>query len=146
MSGTYQDSRLRLVPLVSTLASISKPMLDLDQILDLAMKGEVRFYVRLPPDKVTYGDAFLPVITNRRSSRYVVDASWWSRYSPESSQIHPEVSHLALDLDQAEELKTSRLSVEAAFSSGLVPLPESALAQAGWWLPRDIHVTWRKGP
>ena len=136
MSGTCQDSRLRLVPLIDTLASISKPMLDLDQILDLAIKGEVQLYVQLPSDKVAYVDDLLPVITHRRSSRYVVDASWHvSQYSPEFSQIHPEVSHLALDPDQAEELKTSGLSAETAFSSGLTPHHDSALAQAGWWLP-----------
>lgn len=142
MSGTYQDSRLRLVSLVSTLATISKPMLDLDQILDLAMKGEVRLYVRVPPDKVAYVDSFLPVITNRRSSRYVVDAQWGlSHYSPEFDQIHPEVSHLALDLDQAEELKTSRLSTESAFSSGLAAHPDPKLAQAGWWLPCQFRAS-----
>lgn len=136
MSDTYQDRRVRLVPLIATLASIEKPMLDLDQILDLAKKGDVRLYVRLPDHKVAYVDAHLPVITNRRSSSFRSDALWHlSRYWPEFGEIHSEVSHVALDPDQAEELKTNRLSAEMAFSSGLSPHPDSALAQGGWWVP-----------
>jgi hypothetical protein len=135
MNGTYQDGRLRLVSLVSTLASISKPMLGLDQILDLAKKGDVRLYVRLPADKVAYVDELLPIVVHRRSSMYVRDMGDFTRYSPLSHQIHPEVTHVALDPDQAEELKTKRRTEDMAFGSGLSLHPNGTLAEAEWWVP-----------
>ncbi len=136
MSDTTHDGRLRLVPLVSTLAGIEKPVLNLDQIFDLAMKDEVRLYVRLPSDRAAHVDHLLPMVTHRRSSLYRTSDLWGlSRYTPKSDLIHPEVTHVALDPDQAEELKTHRISEEAVFSSGLALHPNSALAQAGWWVP-----------
>lgn len=139
MSGTDQDGRLRLVPLVTTLAGIEEPALDLNQVFELAMKGEIRLYVRIPSDMVTYVDPLLPVVTHRRSSLHFPDASWrFSLYSPRFSQIHPEVTYVALDPDQAEELKATRSTEEMVFSSGLSPHPDSTLAQAEWWVPRQF--------
>jgi len=135
MSDTYQDKRIRLVQLIATLANIEKPLLDLGQVFDLAMKGEVHLYVRLPPDKVAYVDELLPIVIHRRSSMYFMDMGDFTRYSPLSHQIHPEVTHVAIDPDQAGELKTKRLTSDMAFASGLSLHPESMLAQEGWWVP-----------
>jgi len=135
MSDTYQDKRIRLVPLIATLGSIEKPLLNLDQLFNLAMKGEIHLYVRLPTDKVAYVDELLPIVTHRRSSMYIRDMGDFTRYSPLSHQIHPEVTHVALDPDQAGELKTKQLTSDMAFASGLSIHPESTLAQEGWWVP-----------
>lgn len=136
MGGANPDARLRLVPLISTFVSITKPLLELDQVFDLAKRGEIRLYVRIPPDKVAYVDGSLPIVSHRRSGTYRSDGSWYlSYYWPQSSQIRPELTHVALDPDQAEDLKREGLTSEMVFSSGLQPHPEGALAQAGWLAP-----------
>lgn len=141
MSDTHQDDRLQLVPLVATLTSIEKPLLDLGQVFDLAMKGDIRLYVRLPPGKVAYVDEFLPIVVRRQSSMYIRDMGDFTRYSPLSHQMHPEITHVALDPDQAGELKTKRVTSDMAFASGLARHPDSTLAQAGWWMPRQFGAS-----
>jgi hypothetical protein len=148
MSDTNQDDRLRLVPLVATLADIKKPSLNQDQIFDLAMKGEIRLYVRLPSEKVAYVDMFLPIVNHRRSSVWMRDMGDFTRYNPLSSRIHREITHVALDCDQAGELKTGtteetktaeiKTTTEDAFASGLMQHPDDTLAQAGWLIPCEF--------
>jgi hypothetical protein len=135
MSGRYQEQRIRLVPLVSTLKNIAKPLLELDQILDLAASGEIRLYVRIPSDKVAYVDELLPIVIHRRSSLLFRDMGDFDRYSPKTHQLHPEVTHLALDPDHAGELKTRGHTSDMAFASGLSEPIDERLAQAGWWVP-----------
>jgi len=136
MSDTNQDDRLRLVPLVATLAEIEEPQLDLSKVCDLAIRGEIRFYTRVPPDKVVYVDDFLPIVIHRRSSVSFRDMGDFTRYNPQSSQFHPEITHVALDPDHAGELKAaSHFTSDMAFASGLMQHPDLTLAQAGWWVP-----------
>lgn len=142
MRDTNQAGRLRLVALVASLAKVAKPLLNLDQMLDLAKKGEFRLYARIPPGKVAYVDELLPIVTHRRSSVYRADGSWHlSVYSPQSAQIRPEVSHVALDPDQAEDLRARRRTDEMVFASGLSAHPENTLGQAGWWVPSQFSTS-----
>jgi len=83
MSDTNQVDRLRLVPLTTTLAGIEKPQLDLSVIFDLAFRGEIRLYARVPPGKVVYVDSFLPTIIHRRSSVFLSDTGDLTRYNPQ---------------------------------------------------------------
>lgn len=143
MNGTNQDDRLRLVPLVATLAEMENPQLYLSQVLDLALREQIRLYRPVPPGKVAYVDASLPVVTHRRSSLFFPPIGDFTRYDPKSAQIHPEVTHVALDPDHAKELKVEalRVSSDMAFASGLTRHPDDALALAGWLVPRQFGTS-----
>lgn len=142
MSDTNQDDRLRLVPLVATLAEIEKPQLDLGNVLDMALRAEIRLYARVPTDKVVYVDKFLPIVTHRRSSVFPQDLGDFTRYNPLSCQFHPEITHVALDPDHAGELKAaSHPTSDMAFASGLMQHPDRTLAQAGWWVPCEFGAS-----
>ncbi|MDE2465022.1 MAG: hypothetical protein KGO02_15075, partial [Alphaproteobacteria bacterium] len=134
MNGANHDE-LRLMPLLAALENISKPALNLEQVLDLAMKGDVGLYVRIPPGRVAYVDPSIPVITHRRSGPYFAIDWGLSFYHPRSDRIHPEVTHLALDPDQAEDLKLRTSTDEMVFSSGLSLHPDRILAESGWSVP-----------
>lgn len=134
MSSSSHDE-LRLMPLVATLESIAKPALNLEQVLGLAMMGEVSLYVRLPPDMVAYVDTSIPIIIRRRSSTYWPPDQYLSVYSPRFGQIHPEVTHVALDTNQAEDLKLRASTDETIFHSGLSPHPDRVMGEAGWFAP-----------
>lgn len=136
MSGTNKDDRLRLVPLVKMLAKAEKPQHGLSEIFDLAFRGKIRLYRRVPADNVVYVDLLMPIITHRRSSMFPRDMGYFNRYSPKYDQIHPEIKYVALDPDHADELKAgSRVSSDTAFASGLMEHPDHVLAQLGWLVP-----------
>lgn len=134
MNGANQDE-LRLMPLLAAVESIAKPAFNLEQILSLAVMGEVCLYVQLPPERVVYVDPRIPIITRRRSGAHF-ELDWGlSFYSSRSGLIHPEVTHLALDPDQAEDLKQRKSTDEMVFCSGLSLHPDGILAEAGWLVP-----------
>lgn len=148
MIDAYQDKRIRLVPLIATLASIEKPLLALGQVYDLAMKGEVHLYVQIPTDKIAYVDSSQPIVIHPRSRMFTSDTgfSGFLAHSPFSYKSHPEVTHLTLDPVQAEELKTRRITGHNAFASGLSLHPDSLLAQAGWSVPCQFGALLVIGP
>lgn len=134
MSSSSHDE-LRLMPLVATLESIAKPALNLEQVLGHAMKGEVGLYVRLPPHMVAHVDTSIPIIPHRRTSRYIPPDQFFCTYSTRSYWLHPEVTHVALDPDLAEDLKLKGSTDETIFPSGLSPHPDKIMAEAGWLVP-----------
>jgi len=132
---------LRLLSLVAAIKSVAKPALTLEQVLDLAFKEEVRLYAKLPPGTVAHVDSSIPIVTHRRSGQYQPPDQFLCRYSPRFGRIHPEVTHVALDPDQAKDLKLRTSTDEMAFSSGLSPHPDRILAEAGWLAPCQFDTS-----
>lgn len=132
---------LRLLSLVAAFKSVAKPALTLEQLLDLAFIGGISLYVRLPPGMVAHVDPWIPIITHRRSGPYQPPDQFMCRYSPRFGQIHPEVTHVALDPDQANDLKLRASTDETAFSSGLSPHPDRIMAEAGWLAPCQFDTS-----
>ncbi|BDU22238.1 hypothetical protein [Dyella sp. GSA-30] len=146
MSDIDLNGRIRLVPLVATLAGISRPALDLDLVLTLALEGKVQLYARVPPDRVVYVDSTLPVTTGRRFS-----GPWTgvmggdeARYTPQSDRILPDVNFLRLDGDLAEDFQMTVRWTRAGwasditFPSGLQPHRRADLAKEGWLEPCEF--------
>jgi len=126
---------LRLLSLVAAIKSIAEPALTLEQVLDLALKKEVRLYAKLPPGIVTHVNSSLSIVMLGAEMSYQISEAVALNYSFNSPHIHPEVTHVVLDPLEAETFKVWKATTAKAFISGLKSHPDSSLAKIGWLVP-----------
>lgn len=130
------DDELRLLSLTAAFACVAEPALSLEQVFDLATKGDLHLYAKLPVDMVVHVDSSLPIVTyNKAMGPRPSEAVAISRYSLHSLSIHSEVTHVALNPYQTEVLKLVSATDAMAFTAGIRPHPDNDLAQAGWMIP-----------
>jgi hypothetical protein len=128
MSITEPQEPIRLAPLMGTSSGTPRPIQDCNHVLELAINGNARLYVAVPPDDVAYVSNSEPVIGSVDGN--APGLRHWDKID-ESERIRREMKFLALDPSQSERLRAKKIIDVDRFPCGLAPHPNDELLQQG---------------